>query len=522
MIKKTAVTLLIVTFIATFIFHLKLNFDDIVKPPSETWGKEVLISTGDLNTSPKIMRYKENYVVAHSDGDSFKIIIVDDLGRVLKQKKIDADKINSKTVGISTDEKNIIVSWISSRTKKDKLVKIVKLDDSLNIISDDEVSNVMGKTEIGSNLLIINYEDNFEIRDLKLNKTMKIEEKNLKYTLGIKDKDKYVICYANMGYEYKYFYITNGEASESKVIGKMSEMRRLNFIDSEFISDGKYGYILNEYNYMGDYGGIKVTRFALGSENQGELNEVLLENGSRASFLDVTPYYEEGKAKILVSTDTYIGRKRTFSNIAEYTMIKNVAADQVPASRTRTLSMRSNASEDTIVFCDFTSDQKSKVYITSKNEAFKNANNNARSDEYKLALIDTCTELVYSAAYILVYGSLWIIPSLCVASLACLFEYKLKERFRKLLFVIVYIVTSGIKTFFVHGVSFTTLRYFIPDFITPIFSTSVLVIISLLCCIYGFKNYSKNVDQNVIAKSISPALLIDAYLTLLFVIPFIK
>ena len=146
----------------------------------------------------------------------------------------------------------------------------------------------------------------------------------------------------------------------------------------------------------------------------------------------------------------------------------------------------------------------------------------ARGSEAILALSDTFESFVFSMVYILVYGSLWILPSICLASLASMFEYKLSDKKRKLLLLFVYFLIVLIKCYFIYSISFEKYASLLPESFTLTLGLAICIIISIPCSIYAYKKYAEDLQHKVIALSISLPLVIDSLLTLYVFVPFIK
>ena len=103
--KKVFTILLVVFFTAIAAFHFTLNFSRRNGPPSNEWSKEVLISTGNIQSNPSLIRYKDNYIVAHSDGDKIKVLSVDKLGKKLEEKTFNANGAEPQSTNVLTEGK---------------------------------------------------------------------------------------------------------------------------------------------------------------------------------------------------------------------------------------------------------------------------------------------------------------------------------------------------------------------------------------------------------------------------------
>ncbi|ERI91555.1 hypothetical protein HMPREF1982_03064 [Clostridiales bacterium oral taxon 876 str. F0540] len=520
MSKKLTFYLIILVFAAIFGYHLVLNINNTAQPPSQTWGKELLVSTGDDKTAAKIMGYKDNYIIAHNYENKIKILSVDKLGKKIKEQTFNAVNGKTRNVGLLTDGANIYMNWIEDVGETKNLEQLT-LDKDFIIKDKKEIADIDDKTQISDDILLINFKDRIEINNIKLNNSVVVSDDNPRRVSGTKVNDKYIVSYCSGTDLYNYFYIQNGQVSKTNIAGHMPASYRMSYTDSKIVTDGKFGYILNQYSYFGLYGGISELKFQLDSDKEGEVQELTNADGYRETISDITVNTYDGKGEILGSNQVPMGKKKAFPNICEYTIVDGAASNPQPVSRTRVLSLHSDIAGDAAVFCDFEGG-KSNIYMTSKNIDFKNANNGRTIKEYKYALQDTFEEILFVIGYIFPYGTLWLIPSICIAALACLIEYKLKDRFKKIAFLAVYFTYLAIKSFFIYSVSLKRYAYFLPEHFTPLIGEILVALISILCCIHAYRKYSEDMETNVIAKNATPAFIIDTFLTLMIFVPFIK
>lgn len=94
---KVICTLIIVIL---FSFHTYININNRTKPPSDKWSKEVLIAESNITTPPKIIKYKNNYLMAYNDGSNVEIRETSDLG------------VTEKVTEIKSQYKNRLISYL--------------------------------------------------------------------------------------------------------------------------------------------------------------------------------------------------------------------------------------------------------------------------------------------------------------------------------------------------------------------------------------------------------------------------
>jgi hypothetical protein len=518
--KRTFIITLSFMFIAISIFQFSLNYKKRIKPPSTTWSKEVLISSGNINTSPNILKFNESYLVAHNDLGSIKLLSVDNLGIKNKEKTFSVGTGLPTGIEIFTDNKFIYLSWFISDGNTSSL-STVKLDSTLNLIEENKNSNVIERVKLDDHVMAMSYEDRIEILDLKSKKTTTVKtEFGAAYMSGTKLNDEYIVSYMEGSQGVNYFRVKNGLASDIKLAGKIVEWTRIRYMSSVLSTDGKNAYMLLEYKYLSEFTGQKLLTFSLSKEDYMVTDYV--DKINDGPFYNPISFKSNTAAKFLISAGRVYEKKSIYTDILEVTIDGKTSSHLVPLSRSRQASMYPAVYNDTAVFCDYANEGKLNVYMVSSREDFKNANNSRRVSEAVLAFNDTLESLVFSIVYLVVYGSLWILPSICIASIASIFEYKLPDKKRKFLLLFVYSIIILIKGYFVHSISFEKYASFLPQFITFPIGASLITMISIPCFLYAYKKYTEDLQHNVVALSVSLPLIIDSLLTLYVFVPFIK
>jgi hypothetical protein len=175
-----------------------------------------------------------------------------------------------------------------------------------------------------------------------------------------------------------------------------------------------------------------------------------------------------------------------------------------------------------VVFCDSVKEGKTKLYMTSTREDFKKANNGPRSNEYIQAAVDLFQSFIFSFVYMLSYGAVWIIPSLCIVSLITLINYKLRNNQRKFTFIFAYFLSFLVKAFFIYFIIYSRFKAFLPSYMTLEAGIGAILLISVVCCLYAFKGYTSDMEKSAMPVSFSPAFLIDSWITLFLFVPFLR
>jgi hypothetical protein len=515
--KKVFTILLTIFFVAIAAFHFTLNFMKRNEPPSTEWSKEVLISTGNVQSNPSLIKYKDNYLVAHSDGDKIKVLSVDKLGKKLEEKTFNANGAEPLSTNILTDGKEIYVYWTISEGGE-KTVYNVRLDDELNILQESRIHGADEIISIGESIIALNYKDKIGVTDLSTGKSYSLLVEGAEALSGARNRAGYIVSFKQKSGEFKYFTIISGEVSKIKAAGKLEDVSSIAYVSSTLISDDSFAYLMMEYRNKGEFGGTRVIKFSLKEEGKFEVNDFKV-NKSKEEISNISPYYSAGAAKFLARKEVPYDKKHYYEDIVEYNITDS--GEFISLSRSKELSMYAVGVEDTAIFCDVVGKDMFNIYMTSKNEEFKKVHNNLRFSDVKLALMDTVTGLLYSFVYILPYGALWVIPTIGVISVYSILEFKLSLKKKKIGFALIYLTYFIFKSIGIGSVTFKRFGRLLPEFMNFQLSLAISLAISLLCGIYAYGKYSKGHENNIGAISISVPMVYDSILTLMVVVPFI-
>jgi hypothetical protein len=520
-VKKLLMILFITMFTGITIFQYKENLAVRREPPSGKWGKEVLISSGNITDYPQIIKDNDRYIVAHVDGNRIKILATDNVGRKLVEKSFPAEGEMPRNVHVVTNGEKLNLAWIANN-KDIKNIHSITLDNEFNVKGTDIIINVEDLKQVGNDLLVIGFKNSIKIVDYKLGKSSEISAPFNSLICGTKLGEDYIVAYLNDSSNFSYFLVKNGNPTEIRNVGVLKETTRTNYYSSAVAIEGDKGYIVAEYRYQGMYGGSKVMEFALdGSTYNTKETSNTKEVVSIYNIISYTERANDG-VKFLAGGFRPLGKKAMYEDILELEVKDGEIVSSTPASRTRALSGFPSGYGDTMIFSDVVGIDFSNLYMTSSREDFKSANNINRNNEYQLAFIDTVQSILYTFVYLIAYGVLWIIPSLCIAAILSLIEYRFSSRFRKIIFTAVYFAAFLLKAYFIYSIMFKRFSYYLPQYLTPAIGLLIGSFISSVCFIYAFKKYAVNMERNAIPISFSAMFILDSWFTLFLFIPFIK
>ncbi|WP_291581364.1 hypothetical protein [Clostridium sp. UBA6640] len=540
--RKSFYIMSILMFVSIFYLHYHLNYREAIKAPSEVWAKEVLISKGDIKQYPALTGYNDNYIVVHQNGDDIKAIVVDKLGNILKESTFKADGKEPRDLGVVTDNKNIYITYMLTDMYYNT-VKILKLNDNLELIETKQIDNMRSKLDLSENILCIFYDDHIEFIDFLKSSSFKINLNNkAEMPTSIPYKDKYLITYISDRSAYKYFFIDkNGQTTEPKVAFDVQGGSNSSFISNTITYKENDIYAIVEYVYKGKEYTVKSFKFSLDKNDLYISDFRLMENfgdniDERKKFnVDVTSLanYPNQEGMILGSCGRKVFKMKEQPDIVEISIEDNEnsiggrfrdkygAVIKNPVSNSRNNSIYPVSYKSAIVFCEPIGNDKSNVYITSKDKEFKEVNNKSRPSEAIDSLLATSESMLFGMAYLVIYGSLWIIPSLALISLISIIEFKFNKTIRKALFIFAYSLAYLLKLYFINKLFYINQAMLMPSFFSLNVGVACTLLISLVCLSYGYKDYSKDLDYNVIVLSFSKPILIDSLLTLILFVGFI-
>lgn len=507
---KVICTLIIVIL---FSFHTYININNRTKPPSDKWSKEVLIAESNITTPPKIIKYKNNYLMAYNDGSNVEIRETSDLGITEKVTEIKSQYKNINNLCLISDGDNVYVSWLNYTSNSVKTF-FVKLNNQLNIIDKSENDSIREVIQIGNSYFAWIDSNGISIYDAKLNKNYKLNVREPSMLAGTMAKDKAVLTFVDLNNKVYCINIVSNGISEPIKVAAVEEMSKIMFYSTALVTDERYGYLIIGYSYENVPGNNRMVKFNL--DGSGYSTKEL----RQFTALNTVPGEITDKPIFISNVQTLFRNKYLHEDIMEYVIKDSQLVESNLVSRTNEATIYPADCGDTALFCDSYQPNSYKLYMTSSRENFKKEHNGIKKDEIIQALNDTFQSFVYSVFDIIIYGSLWIIPTICIVSIISLFEFRLKLNMRKVIYIISYLIAVLIKIFVIYSISFRRYSYVIPKWFKPIEGIIIALIISILCISYGFKKYTDDTSSNVLVFSLSKILILDTILTQMVFIPF--
>lgn len=513
--KKILLGYLIIAVLA-ILMHYKTIYDEIITPPSNKWAKEIEISKAKSKSYPKVIKIKENYLVAFDDGNEIKLVTIDKLGNKLNEKSINAMDEMVRNLSLITDGNDIYLSWIISNSGAKSLIQ-AKLDGELNLLNTIQYLDVYDSVQIGDSVIAISTVDRIEILDVRNNKKYTINENKSTHLAGAEANGKIMLSYLIGDNEFKYITITNN-IIKSENIGTVGKGVFDSFGDVALSFDDKYGYLLVENKVKGQFGNIIAIVFNLDGSNY---NISKLKVGY-IRYLYNPQIVSAGERAVFVSgSERKVGKKDEQYDIVEFAMDGEEIKEYNYVSKTSKPSMMPYYYDNYVAFADYLGEGIYKISLTSSLEEFKEIYNKVRPIERLEAFYKTFITIINSLLYIFIYGISWIFVGLLLVSIFMFFQYSLKDSKKLLTFVLIYIMTIVAKIYTVYRISYITFSNLLPSYMSNIIiGIFINIIISLLTLKHGYDNYKNNIYESPFMP-FSKALIIDTFLTQLVFVPFI-
>ena len=513
--KKIYILSYIVMFFLIIGFQYKVDYGIRTQTPSDKWSKEVAISKGDVTCFIKILKDDKDNIVAFNDGDKLHLVVTDSLGKKIKEKTFETKDILVKDVSLLKGQGFLYLSWNSYDNGANSL-KTIKLDKELNELEKTKIENITEAYQIGEETLILGYKDKIQILDVAKNSKQDLNIKGATLFSGVQTEKGFMFTYSNGEEGFSYITVENGVASAPKLAGVLKKSAAMTLLHTATSSDSENGYLLIEYSIQGDFVGTRVLTFNLDG-NSTNSSELYI-NDNKHVYNVVGTYSKEG-ASFFATMDRIFGVKDWQQSIVDFMIKDGKVVSYSYASRLSGLTTYPGIGGDTIAYCSYNKPKEYGVYLASQNEEFKQANNVHLEVERKQATLNTLQGFMYSLVYI-IYPIKWIIPVALLISIMTFFSYSFSDKKKKLYFLLISIVSLGLKVSVILSNSYGHNSYLLPQILSHKWvAVLISVIISLICYSFGYDRYKEDLEAMPIGSFLI-ALALDTMFTMMIFVPF--
>jgi hypothetical protein len=486
---------------------------------------------------PKLVKYNNNFVIAHDDADKVKIIMVDKLGRKLNEKVFAAEDESIRDLNLLTDGEYLYLNWIVYKNGIDSVLNL-KLNKNLQVSEKWMTNDVRDSIQIGENTLVTSFNNRIEVLDVRTKKLASINTTSPSKLAGTTTKYGELITYyipflagVRETNGFFYFYVKDGSATNPINIKERPMSSEELFFNTAVACDDKYGYIIVERRLKENFSSNLIVQFPLGNGPEDRSTELKgqekgLEIFTTDQFIYSPASISSGnEARFMVGYARKYGRTTRQFNLLDFSIKDGKIARTSYVTRSREASNYPYINGDMIVYTSLVKGEDFKVYVASQNEEFKNANNGIKTSEIKLALLDIVLEFLNAVFSLFTLGLGWIIPGFVLVSVMSLFGYRIKLNRKKIFYILICMATIGMKLYTVYSLYYGTYAKSMPRLMaSPAKGIIISLILSIFAYGYGYSKYSYQLkkDEDVMPiLSFMLALLADSLLTQFLFTPFI-
>lgn len=522
---KVFISMFLILIIGIISWHYSRNFNLRSKVPSNEWSKEVLISSGNINTYNKVITYKNGILIAHDLSNKVKLVYTDSKGKKIREATFNSEGTNVNNINMVLYKDYIHLCWSTTKDGINKMVNL-KLDSNFKEVDKTFVDNINEIKQNGESTLFLLFDDKVQVIDYSNDKEgfIAAETKANSPTLGAATMlaDKQIFAFLDKNGNYYYF---NYDGNSNKTIspqlflaGKLDKSSTVSYYSSALACDDNNGYIIVENKGKDEYLAPKLITFSLNGKEQS--NTSVLREDDIGNLSDVVAQSAHNNITVF-ATGARDYKNKTKIDIVTFTINNGKNSDWTLASRTQHNPTFKSVYGNYMVFTDYYKDNELGVYLSSKEAAFKNANNGTRNSEKSLAFQDTMSDLLNSITFIFVMGIGWILPGLAFIGVICFFNYAIRDKNRVRVFLLTYIATALIKLYVIHNSIYVKYVKLLPHELSSFYIGALLCMgISLLCGYFGIMRYKKDIEE-LPMRDFVVALMIDSLITQLIFVPFI-
>lgn len=515
--KKIVGIGIILVFFITLVFHFQNYYNLYKLPPSELWSKEVEIGKGNVKNNPVIIKEEDKILAAFDDNKKLHIVITDLMGKMLSSKNFEVEEEFIKDIIFVKTKSGYELGYSSNINGVGYLDNFI-LDKELDVVNKEKMEGINYTYQLDESNYVVAYADKIEVVSSINDKVQKIDSNNTSMLTGSKTENGFFICFIQGQDIFKFFTVNGDKVSDVEIAAQLNKAERVAYEQISCSTDGKKGYIVLEESTKGEFTGARSIEFTL--DGSSSINNPLYINNSKIIRQNIGGQSKDGGKFYGVFGRTF-GKKSYQENIISYTIKEGKPEDIEYVSRTREMCYLPYIENDYVGFLSFNSIDNVNVNIASINTDFKEVNNVPRTSEKSKAFSSTAEGMMYSLAYVFVYGFKWILPIMLIVGIISFFDYAYLERTKIRGFIVLAILSVALKTYGVIPTVYGMYGYAVPDVIgSKIAGIAICSIIGAISYYYAFLIYKKDTEDMGIVK-FAYGLIIDTILTLVVFVPFI-
>jgi hypothetical protein len=516
--KKNLVGIgIIAVFLITLIFQYTYNYNLLKSPPSSLWSKEVKVGNGNTKNNPIVIKEANQILVAYDDVKSLNISTTDSKGQSLETKNFSVEEEFIKDILFLKTNTGYVLGY-NSTTKGIGYFEKLILDKELNLVKKERIEDINYMYQMDSSNYILAFKDKIQILNSVTDKAQEVKVSDVSMITGTKNGNGFLICYIEGSDNFKFFTTEGEKINDPKSAANLNKTDNVSYGQISCSTDGKKGYIILEEQFKGEFSGAKGIEFALdGSDSV--VNPLYIGN-SKIIRENIGVSSQQG-GKFYGVFGRAFGKKSYQENVISYSLKDGKVSEVEYVSRTRETCFSPYVDEDYVAYLTFNGIDSKDINIGSANEGFKEVNNLPRASEKSRASSAVMEGLMFSLAYVFVYGFKWILPVMLVAGTFAFFDYAYSEKTKLRGFIGLAIFAIAIKTYGIIPVFYGDYAGLLPEVLSSkLIGIIICTLLGAISYAYGYLLYKRDTEDLGILKFFI-SLVIDTVLTLIVFVPFI-
>ncbi|GAA0786623.1 hypothetical protein [Hathewaya limosa] len=507
-------SVVIIMYLCINIYNYKTNLKYYNKPPSDKWAKGKYIDTVvNPSVNSKIISDDKDYIVTINDKENIRIYKIDKMGEVLKKKsiKVETDVLNDLFIS-KINNKKYYLQW-NIITLDGAIVRSVFLDENFNEISKRHEEKVEESFKVDEGIIVLAFKDKVEIRDLNKNKNCSIIAKKPRFISGIRSKNnEYFITYRANDFNMIKLKYKDGEIIDDSKLCKIFEMTGQITKDIRLVSNLKESYFIIQTKRKGEYKNylMKVDLHSNKTEitKKLELNEV--EDLNDIEFYKV----EDDKIYFLANSHQIMLLEGFCNDIIEFYIKDSKPVFSSILTKTKYEKLFHYGIDDIATYGIFNTDKDNyDLNFTSSNNHFKKNNNGLKESERQDAINRVIESDIYGICSLLGAEVKWLLPLLVVVCLFTMFQEKIKEGYRKKVFLGLLLTSIVFKLINNYSSIYSKAWIYVPKPINnPLIGFIVAIFSSIIIYSFAYEAYKKDTEKLFIG-AMAPFVVIDMILT---------
>lgn len=495
-----------VFFIILFQFKEKLHRNS--QPPSLEWSKEVKVSTGNVTTGVKLIKYQGNYILAHNDGNYIELLRMDEVGNILNKERIPIDFGEIYNTALIEDGTYLYL-FVAPLNWGTNLASF-KLDKNFHVLGTKEYPGQHNVTQVDDNTCIVSSFQKAELINYKENIFKSVEGDMYSETCGVKTKKGYLFIYSNKLNGFEYLLIDNGKITQKNNFSEFIPPSAISNVNNVTISaDNEYAYLMLSIGVRG--GKTKSQRCIQFGLNNNFVKTYNLKDLPLTDFISLKSN----------SGGRFLAKSLIDGQITEIIMKDGKIHYERKISRLDKLNTYQYGNGDYAVFCNYQKTNNYDIYITSKSEDFRVKYSGRTWIEKKRALSSEITGILSIGFQIFTLAFNWIIPILIIISVYSIVGFKYKYKTQKNYFVVFSVAAGILKSYVTYSIIFNKYITMLPQIMnSSVKIIGICITISAISYGYSYAKYCMEEGGLFIVRFL-PGLIADTLITLLLVVPFI-